>query len=112
MLTKCPCRPSAGGGVLLLANITPSVILFLILIGFADKETKRLYITGRSRNLPAEVVKIALCKLDFLHRAMTLQDLRSPPGNRLEALQGNFAGCYSIRINDQFRIVFRHNVCQ
>lgn len=77
-----------------------------MILSFADKETEQLYVTGRSRKLPADVVKIALRKLDFLHRARTLQDLRSPPGNRLEALHGDLSGLYSIRVNDQFRIVF------
>lgn len=48
-----------------------------------------------------------LRKLRYLHRAETLQDLRSPPGNRFEALRGNRRGQHSIRINDQWRICFR-----
>jgi len=50
---------------------------------------------------------VALRKLDFLNAAHTLDDLRSPPGNRLEALRGDLAGYHSLRINDQWRIVFR-----
>jgi len=51
--------------------------------------------------------KVTLRKLDMLDAAVELKDLRSPPGNRLEALQGNRAGQHSIRINDQWRICFR-----
>ncbi len=74
---------------------------------FADKETELLYITGRSRRLPQAVCKVALRKLDYLSAAVRVEDLRVPPGNRLEALKGNYEGKFSIRVNDQFRIVFR-----
>jgi proteic killer suppression protein len=53
------------------------------------------------------VVKIVTRKLDMLHYAQKLDDLRSPPANRLEALKGDLKGFFSIRINDQWRIVFR-----
>ncbi len=55
------------------------------------------------------VAKVALRKLDMLNAAKTLQDLRSPPNNRLEKLKGDLYGFYSIRINDQWRIIFRWN---
>jgi toxin HigB-1 len=74
---------------------------------FADKETQSLYVTGRSGKFPSAVCKTGLRKLDYLEAAAALEDLRVPPGNRLEALKGRFDGKYSIRINDQFRIVFR-----
>jgi proteic killer suppression protein len=57
--------------------------------------------------LPAEIQRAALRKLRMLNRAGTLQDLRVPPGNRLEALKRNREGQHSIRINDQWRICFR-----
>lgn len=63
--------------------------------------------TGRSRRLPADVVKRAKRKLQILDSATNLKDLASPPGNRLEALRGDREGQQSIRINDQFRICFR-----
>jgi proteic killer suppression protein len=73
---------------------------------FADKETEYLYVSGKSRKIPATIHKTALRKLDYLNAAHLLEDLRVPPGNMLEALSGNLAGKYSIRINKQYRIVF------
>jgi proteic killer suppression protein len=63
--------------------------------------------TRRTRHLPPEVARGAIRKLDVLNAAQALVDLRSPPGNRLEALKGNLEGFYSIRVNDQWRIIFR-----
>ena len=60
-----------------------------------------------SRSLPKEIQKRALARLVALDQAFDLQDLRLPPSNRLEALRGDLAGFYSLRINDQWRIVFR-----
>ena len=74
---------------------------------FADSETEGLYVTGRSRRLPQPVCNIGLRKLDYLNAAVSVNDLRVPPGNRLEQLHGRLKGTYSIRINDQFRLVFR-----
>ena len=54
-----------------------------------------------------DIVATALRKLDFLEAAHDLRDLRAPPGNRLEALRGDLAGFHSIRVNDQWRVVFR-----
>lgn len=78
-----------------------------MIVGFADKETERLYVTGKSKRFPATVFKAALRKLDYLNRSKALQDLQAPPGNHLEALKGDLKGKYSIRINDQYRIVFK-----
>ena len=61
----------------------------------------------RTRRLPPDLLNIAPRKLDMLNAAATLDDLRAPPGNRLEALKGDLAGFHSIRINGQWRIVFR-----
>ena len=77
-----------------------------MIVSFADKETERFYITGRSKRLPASLFKAAVRKLDYLNRAKVLQDLQAPPGNHLEALKGDRKGLYSIRINEQYRIVF------
>jgi toxin HigB-1 len=63
--------------------------------------------TKDSRKLPRNLWSIAFRKLDQLNAAFRLNDLRSPPGNRLEALRGDLIGYHSIRINDQFRIVFK-----
>lgn len=63
--------------------------------------------TSRSRRFPQDVVALALVKLDMLNAAHALVDLASPPGNRLEALEGEFKGLHSIRVNEQWRVVFR-----
>lgn len=74
--------------------------------GFADLETEKIWSGRRSRKLPTDIQALALRKLRILNNARVLQDLRVPPGNRLEALRGNRAGQHSIRINDQWRICF------
>ena len=74
---------------------------------FADVVTERLFMTGRSRRLPGDVIQRAKRKLQILDSARDLKDLESPPGNRLEPLRGNRHGQHSIRINDQFRLCFR-----
>ena len=77
---------------------------------FRDKATEDLY-HGRNtkevRKFPADIIKTALRKLDLLNAAADLRDLRSPPGNRLKALMGDFKGFHSTRVNDQWRIIFR-----
>ena len=73
---------------------------------FRDKETERIYRQEYSRRLPASIQRIALRKLIMLDVAQSLNDLRVPPANHLELLQGNRAGQYSIRINDKYRICF------
>ena len=74
--------------------------------GFGDRETEKLFFTEKSRRHGA-ILRVALRKLIQMNRALTLDDLRVPPGNRLEPLKGNRKGFHSIRINDQWRIVFR-----
>jgi len=78
-----------------------------VIRSFADAETERLFMTGRSRRLPGDVVQRAKRKLQILDSATDLKDLASPPGNRLESLRGDREGQHSIRINDQFRLCFR-----
>ena len=77
-----------------------------MIASFRDKETQRLFETGGSRRFRA-IEKIALRKLDQLEAAIVLDDVRIPPGNRLEALKGDCAGQHSIRINDRYRLCFR-----
>jgi proteic killer suppression protein len=77
----------------------------MAIVSFACAETENLYRGTRAKRF-VNIQKVAMRKLAMLNRAATLQDLRVPPGNRLEALVGNRAGQYSIRINDQFRICF------
>jgi proteic killer suppression protein len=72
---------------------------------FACSETQKLFETGRSRRF-GNFGDVAQRKLQMLDSAVTLDFLRSPPGNRLEQLQGDRSGQYSIRINQQFRICF------
>ncbi len=74
---------------------------------FADKETEKLFVTGKSKKYPAAVCNIGSRKLDYLNAAINIDDLRVPPGNRLESLKGKYKGKFSIRINDQYRIMFR-----
>ncbi|MBO6286391.1 MAG: type II toxin-antitoxin system RelE/ParE family toxin [Bacilli bacterium] len=73
---------------------------------FADKETEKIFNQLFSKRIPSGVSKIALRKLMMIDAAMTLADLKAPPANRLEPLKGDRAGQWSIRINDQWRIVF------
>jgi proteic killer suppression protein len=77
-----------------------------VIRSFRDRETERLFQRTRSRRLPPELQRIALRKLVVLDAAESLQDLRVPPGNRLESLKGERTGQHSIRINDQWRICF------
>ena len=75
---------------------------------FADRETRQFWETGQSRKIPPpELRKVARRKLLMLDAAMSLDDLKSPPGNRLHPLEGNRNGRHAIRINDQYRICFR-----
>jgi toxin HigB-1 len=77
---------------------------------FGDKDTEDLYhgrATARVRQVPADMHTVALRKLDMLNAAKDLQDLLSPPGNRLKVLRCRLKGFYSIRVNEQWRIVFR-----
>ncbi|WP_394552617.1 type II toxin-antitoxin system RelE/ParE family toxin [Agromyces sp. MMS24-JH15] len=73
---------------------------------FADRETERLWHRERIRKLDPTILRVALRKLAMLDAAAVLDDLRVPPGNRLEALRGDRIGQHSIRINDQWRICF------
>ena len=73
---------------------------------FRDKDTEHLWHRERSRKFPSDLQRLALRKLIVLDAAESLQDLRVPPGNRLEKLLGDREGQHSIRINDQWRICF------
>ena len=74
---------------------------------FGDKETEKIYYQSYSRKLPQAVQRIGLRKLIMMDGARSTDDLRVPPANHLDLLQGDYKGLYSIRINDQYRIVFR-----
>ena len=74
---------------------------------FIDKDTEKLYLTGKRKRFDIAVCEAGLRKLDYLNAAHSLNDLKIPQGNKLESLKGDHKGKYSIRINDQYRIVFR-----
>jgi proteic killer suppression protein len=74
---------------------------------FADGHTRDLYVTGKSRRFPTEIMRRALRKLEYVDLATGLQDLKVPPGNRLHELSGDREGQFSISVNDQWRICFR-----
>lgn len=78
-----------------------------VIASFADAETERLFHGIHSRRLPTDIQRRAHKKLLLLHAATSLDDLRNPPSNRLEALKGKRLGQHSIRINDQWRVCFR-----
>ncbi len=73
---------------------------------FSDKETQTFWETGRSRRIPSKLRERTLSKLNLLHAAETLEALRDPPGNMLEALAGDRRGQHSIRVNQRYRICF------
>jgi len=76
-----------------------------MIVSFGDHATARLWSERRGK-YPPDILRRAMIKLMLLHRAKTLQDLRVPPGNRLEPLSGDRDGQYSIRINGQWRVCF------
>jgi len=78
-----------------------------VIKSFRSKETEKLFLRQRAVHLPTDVQRLALRKLLLLDAAEKLDDLRVPPGNRLEKLTGDQQGQHSIRINDQWRICFR-----
>ena len=81
-----------------------------MIISFSDEGTQDVFDGKRSKkankSCPASIRRVAVRKLDMLNQAEVLEDLRSPPGNRLEALRADRRGQHSIRINDQYRICF------
>jgi len=82
----------------------------LVIASFADRATEAIFhgLRGKAaRRIPPSIVAVAVRKLDLLNAARTLEDLRVPPGNRLEALRGDLRGLHSVRINEQWRLVFR-----
>ena len=78
----------------------------MVIVGFACRETEKVFHGEFSVRLAHDMQSVARRKLRYLHQARTLSDLRQPPGNRLEALAGDRAGYHSIRVNDQWRICF------
>jgi proteic killer suppression protein len=86
--------------------MTLGVTLATVIRSFRASETERIWRGEVSRRLPIEIQTVARRKLRMLNNAVSLQDLRVPPANRLEALRGDRKGQHSIRVNDQYRICF------
>jgi proteic killer suppression protein len=81
-----------------------------MIINFVDQITEDIFNgfdTKQARRIPSAVWKIAIRKLDMLNAAHEWKDLRIPPANQLETMKGKWTGSHSIRINDQFRVVFK-----
>jgi proteic killer suppression protein len=81
-----------------------------VIVNFANRLAEDLFEDRKSKEVrafPPELLRKARRKLLYLHDAAELKDMKEPPGNRLEALKGNKEGFHSIRINDQWRLVFR-----
>ncbi len=86
-----------------------------MIIGYADEATRDVHIGVESRaarRFGASIRDVARRKLDLIGAAADIRDLAVPPGNRLEKLKGRLAGFYSIRVNDQFRIIFKFQAGQ
>jgi proteic killer suppression protein len=89
-----------------IAAIDVARYYWLVIGSFADKTTRTIWQRQRVPALSEEIQRAALRRLTHLEAATKLEDLKVPPGNRLEKLVGNRAGQYSIRVNDQYRICF------
>lgn len=80
-----------------------------MIISFGNSETEQVWLGNRVKKLPIEIQNIGRRKLRMLNNSINITDLRIPPANRLEKLSGKLKDFYSIRINDQWRIIFRWN---
>jgi toxin HigB-1 len=80
-----------------------------MIVSFGNSETEKIWKGERAKKLPAEIQNIGRRKLRMLNNSVNLADLRIPPSNRLEKLSGKMKEFYSIRINDQWRIIFKWN---
>ncbi|MBS1595090.1 MAG: type II toxin-antitoxin system RelE/ParE family toxin [Bacteroidetes bacterium] len=78
-----------------------------MILSFGDKDTEKIWNGERVKKIPIEIQQTGRRKLRMLHNSVNLADLKIPPANRLEKLSGNLKDFYSIRINDQWRIVFQ-----
>lgn len=83
-----------------------------MIVSFGSKQTELIWLGEQVTKLPLEVQKIGRRKLRMMHNSQNLADLRIPPANRLEKLAGNLKEFYSIRINDQWRIIFQWSAGQ
>lgn len=80
--------------------------MYVVILGYKSKKTENVALGKVPKGFPADVARSSLRKLVMLDNAVELADLKSPPGNRLEALKGKRLGQHSMRINDQWRICF------
>ena len=78
-----------------------------MIVNFRDADTELLWLTGKSRRIPADIRRTAWERLAILDAVVELSNLRVPPGNRLEELTKDRKGQHSVRVNDQWRIFFR-----
>jgi len=78
-----------------------------MIVSFASKETKKIWDGERIKGLTTDLQEIARRKLRMLNNSQNIMDLQVPPSNRLEKLKGNLKEYYSIRVNDQWRIIFK-----
>ena len=105
-LTPSEKRSVSSSLKTVLTLYTYTVYNVFMIRSFADRETEKVYNQTFSRKLPQNIQSVALRKLIMIDNAGCLEDLRVPPANRLEKLDGDRKGQYSIRINDQYRICF------
>ena len=82
-----------------------------MIISFDDKVTKKIWEGERVKGIPVEIQQMTRRKLRMLNNSNNMADLMIPPSNRLEKLKGNLKDLYSIRVNDQWRIIFKWNNC-
>jgi proteic killer suppression protein len=80
-----------------------------MLTSFGNKDTQKIWEGERVKGLPTEIQEIARRKLRMLNNSQNMKDLMIPPSNRLEKLKGTLKNIYSIRVNDQWRIIFKWN---
>jgi proteic killer suppression protein len=80
-----------------------------MIISFGNSETEQVWLGNRVKKLPMEIQNVGRRKLRMLNNSVDIADLRIPPANRLEKLAGKLKDFYSIRINDQWRIIFKWN---
>jgi proteic killer suppression protein len=80
-----------------------------MILSFGSRDTEKIWLGERVRKFPLQIQEVGRRKLRMIHNSVDLADLRIPPANRLEKLSGNLKSFYSIRINDQWRIIFKWN---
>ncbi|MGE4350719.1 MAG: type II toxin-antitoxin system RelE/ParE family toxin [Bdellovibrionales bacterium] len=78
-----------------------------MITSFGNKETEKLWLTGKARRMPHDVARRAMVKLQSLHSAENIERMGLPPANRLKKLSGSLKHFWSVRINDQWRLIFR-----